>query len=366
MFIMPRLLRFTKYVSLLTSFLFLLSCSSNPTPPPQTALLIYRFDSPAFIEYSADLQPIKEIPFSIPPNCGLFSTFPAPAGKFMAIELSCPNGQTVLFLDTSSLLSAGSASVTQPITDSDAHFLAWTSDGKAAYLKVDLLGSPRVICTYTDGTRDVLAIPEFTYDLSAKPDSRDFTFTLSRGLGYGSEMYLAGHDGRITTLLYADQYNYLSFARFSPDGEQLAFIKIPDTQTPFTVGELWVISTDGSKASKLADADAGHGYAANWSPDGTKIAYVVRENPKDKNANQSSEALISNIYVVEVESGKITRLTFFKEGRAETPFWSPDGNTLAFTVVLNGRMEVRIADVASGEIRSLITGSACCPAWMRK
>jgi dipeptidyl aminopeptidase/acylaminoacyl peptidase len=360
--------------SALLSACFLLSCSSTPTPPPQTELLIYRFDPPAFIEYSADFQPIHEIPFSVPPNCGLNNTFPAPIGQYMVIELNCPNGQTVLFLDTSASLSAGSESgaITQPVTDSDAHFLAWTPDGEAAYLKVDSLGNPQIIRAHMDGAKDILAISEFTYDLSARPDSRDFIFTFSGGLGYGSELHLARNDGRSATVLYADQYNYISFARFSPDGKQIAFIKIPDTQTPFTVGELWVIEADGANARKLADADAGHGYAANWSPDGKRIAFVARENPQDENADQVSDALISNIYIIDVETDVLTQVTNIAEGYVETPFWSPDGNTLAFNVVMNGRMNVSIADVASGEIRSLETGiapvggSTCCPAWIRK
>ena len=274
--------------------------------------------------------------------------------------MNCPNGQTVLFLD------AESGTATQPVTATDAHFLAWTSDGKAAYLKIDSLGSPQVIRVYTDGAKDILAVPEFTYDLSAKPNSRDFTFTISRGLGYGSELYLAQHDGRIATLLYADPYNYISFARWSPDGKQIAFIKTPDTQTPFTVGELWVMDADGANPRKLADADSGHGYAANWSLDGKRIAFVVRENPQDENANQMNDALISNIYSVDVETGVLNQVTNFDNGHVETPHWSPEGNTLAFTVVLNGRMNVSIADALSGEIKPFETESTCCPAWMRK
>lgn len=369
---------------ILPLFILLLSCQPKPLPPLRTSLLVYRFEPPAFLEYSEDFQLTKEIPFSIPPNCGLYNTFPAPRGDFILIELNCPNGQTVLFLDVES------ASVSQPVSEADSHFLAWASDGSSAYLKVDSLSNPHFIRAHVDGKQDDIPITEFTYDLSAKPDSFDFTFTFSRGLGFGSELNLAKNDGRITQLLYADLYNYISFARFSPDSKQIAFIKIPDSQTPFTVGELWIIPSMVSFANKtpssmeqakfLADVDAGHGYAANWSPDGAKIAFVARENPDDEEADHSSEALISNIYVVDVTSGKLTQVTSFDNARAETPFWSPSGNILAFNVVLNGRMQVHIANIGDrvgssenrdpyrdpGEIQPLGTESTCCPAWMRK
>ncbi|MDQ3006380.1 MAG: hypothetical protein M3R47_13485 [Chloroflexota bacterium] len=356
---------------LINSFFFLLSCTPSaqtPEPPLQTSFYVYRFDPPAFIEFSEEFQPVGEIPFSIPPNCGLFNTFPAPVGPFIAIELNCPNGQTVLYLDTSTSLSAGPESdpVTQPVTDSDSHFLAWTPDGKAAYLKIDSLGNPRVVRADTAGAQELIPITEFTYDLAPSLNQKEFTFTFSRGLGQGSELWLAKRDGNVVEQLYADPYNYVSFARWSPDGTQIAFIKIPDSQTPFTVGELWVMDAGGLNARKLADADAGHGFAANWSPDGTKIAFVVRENPEDENADQASDALISNIQIVYVENGKSTQITNITDGHVETPFWSPGGNTLTFNVVINGRMDVHHADIITGRMRTLLTEPACCPAWMRK
>jgi len=363
-------MRRISHFTAIASVIFLLSCQPAPQLPTQTSLLIYRFDSPAFLEYNKDFQLTREIPFSIPPNCGLFNTFPAPSGPFLLIELSCPNGQTVLFLNLET------TSVSQPVTDTDSHFLAWTSDAESVYLKVDSLGSPRIVRVETDGAQEFIPITEFTYDLSTKPNSQDFTFTFSRGLGYGSELYLAQRDGRVTQLLYADLYNYISYARFSPDGKQIAFIKTPDTQTSFTVGELWVIPstvtfTNKTPSSELEGklvtyVDTGHGYAANWSPDGRKIAYVMRENPEDKSADTSSEALISNIYIADVDGGAVTQVTDLAEGRAETPFWSPDGNTLAFNVVINGRMQMHIAEIESGVIKPLLEESTCCPAWMRK
>jgi hypothetical protein len=339
---------------------FLLSCTPPIQSTPPATFYVYRFDPPAFVEFSTDSQPTHEIPFPVPPECGLLDTFPAPVGKFLLIELSCPNGQTVLSLDTKS------GSVNQPVRDTDSHFLAWAGDGQSAYLKIDSLNSGRIVRIHTNGKLDDLDLAGWTYDLSVRPNSENFTFTLSRGLGAGSELNFSQNHGLRVEKLYADELNYISFARYSPDGSRIAFIKIPDSQTPFTVGELWVMNADGTYARKLADADAGHGYAANWSPDGNQIAFVKRENPDEESANQSAESLISNIYLVNVQTGEISRVTHFAKGRAETPRWSPDGNTLAFNVVLNGRIDVQIAELPSGQIRSLINESTCCAAWVRK
>jgi Tol biopolymer transport system component len=354
-------MRRLSFLFLLPSFFLLFSCTTQtPQPLLETSLYIYRFNPSALVEFTDKLQAVNEIPFSIPPNCGLFNIFSPPVGGFLAIELSCPNGQTVLFLDTNT------QAVTQPINDADSHFLAWMPDGAAAYLKTDSLGSPHIVRVYMSGRQATIPMTEFTYDLASSAKEDEFTFTFSGGLSQGSELWLARESGKDTESLYIDQFNYISFARFSPDGRQIAFLKTPDTQTPFTVGELWVMAADGLDPRKLAAADAGHGYAANWSPDGEQIAFVVRENPEDERADQSGEALISNIYIVNLGSGALTQVTHLEEGRVETPLWSPDGNTLAFSTVINDRMEVRIADLATGEIRPLITESACCPAWMRK
>ena len=350
------------YFLLFTSLLFLLSCS--PTPPPEqpkrTSLFVYRFEPPAFIEFSQDWQQLKEIPFSIPRSCGLLDAFSPPIGQYLLVELSCPNGQTVLLLETET------DSVTQPITDSDAHFLAWTPDGQSVYLKVDALGDARVLRVMTSGKVQDMNVSGWTYDLATSPTAEEFIFSFSRGLGSGSELNFTQNNGRTTKTLYSDPLHYVAFARYSSDGKQIAFIKIPDSSTPFTVGELWVMDADGSSARKLADADAGHGYAANWSPDGTQIAFVKRENPQDSNADRSTESLMSNIYIIDVQNGDESQLTHLAGGRAETPRWSPDGNTLSFHAVINGRMNVFTVDIKTGETRPLIPESTCCPAWMRK
>jgi len=50
----------------------------------------------------------------------------------------------------------------------------------------------------------------------------------------------------------------------------------PDTEDQFSVGELWIMAPDGGDIHKLGFADAGHGFAPVWSPDGRRIAFVER------------------------------------------------------------------------------------------
>jgi hypothetical protein len=348
--------------------LFLISCTNTQQAPTQNTFYAFRITPPTLLEFSPDLSTVaREIPVTFPPDCGLFDIFPSPRGTFLAVELSCSFGQTVLFLDPET------GSITPAYPEADSHFLAWTAKGAAAFIKINSAGTPQIVRTYPASTTpsaplsaDFIPITELTYDIAPKPDSFDFTFTLSRGLGFGSELWLAKQDGRVVQQLYADQSNYIAFARWSPDGNQIAFIKIPDSQVPFTIGELWLMDADGSNARKLADADAGHGYAANWSPEGRRIAFVVRENAEDSNADESSEALISNIYIFDLATNEIAQVTEFSEGRAETPQWSPDGNMLFFLRVVNGRMELETADLLTGEVKALLTEPACCPSWMRK
>jgi Tol biopolymer transport system component len=313
------------------------------------------------VQLSNDGRILRELPVTIPDGCSLDNTFAPPMGETLAIEFSCSFGQAVVWLDTTN------GQMSQPVTDSDSHFLAWAPDGQSAYLKVATMSLPHIVRAPLSGKPEQVPIAELTYDVSPKPGTNDeFLFSFSRGMGLGSEMWLAKSGGQQVTQLIADPLNYLSFARWSPDGSKIAFIKIPDTATPFTVGSLWVMDVDGSNPRKLADADAGHGFAEAWSPDGKRIAFVMRANPGEANADQNAAALQSNISVVEVDSGVVTALTHFPSARVEAPTWSPDGTLVAFTAMVNDKMNVYLAEVASGQVRQALSVASCCAVWTRK
>jgi hypothetical protein len=326
-----------------------------------SALYVFRANPPAMVELSDDGRVVRELPVAMPEGCSLDDVFAAPAGTTLAIEFACSFGQAVVWLDMVS------GKMTQPVTDADSHFMAWAPDGQSAYLKVDTMSRPHIVRAPLSGKPRNVPITELTYDLSPRPASdRDFLFSFSRGMGLGSETWFARSGGAVVEQIIADPRNYLAFARWSPDGTRIAFIKIPDSPTPFTVGELWVMAANGSNPRRLADADAGHGYAEAWSPDGSRIAYVVRENPQNAQADQNDKALESDIWIVNLTDGRQSRLTQFDGGRVEAPTWSPDGGRVAFTAVLNDKMSAYVAQVASGQWQQALPGSSCCAVWVRK
>lgn len=72
----------------------------------------------------------------------------------------------------------------------------------------------------------------------------------------------------------------------------------------------------------------------NWSPDGTKLAYVTFEKRQ------------SQIFVQDIYSGKRTMLSSFP-GINGAPVWSPDGKKLALVLSKDGNTEIYTLDIAT-------------------
>ena len=356
--------RDARFIFYLSSFIFFLAaCAPPATPIPlssESSLFAFDLSSFSLTELDANFNTAREIPANLP--CPLTSTHPAPRGKYLALEMDCMNGPLVLIVDTVS------GAMANPFTEADSHFLAWDFDSNL-YLRVDALGNTRLVRVTPDGISEPFNLSAQTYDMDFAPDQQSLIYAFTRGLGLGSELWAATPTGSRTWQLRAERDSIITFARWSPDERHIAFIAMPDSATPFPLGELRVMDADGKNARPLAPADAGHGYAPAWSPDSTRIAYVGRENPNDPNADQSADALVSNIYIVDIAGGEVTPVTHFDGALVEAPVWSADGHFLAFGVVhaLDDTITVWIADLVSGEVKRLASpGPLRCPAWMRQ
>ena len=339
----------------------MLAACAPPGPPTNDwSLVVYRASPPAFVELNDDLVVQDEVPFSAPTDCAVQAAYPAPRGPTLAVELGCPFGQAVV------LLNLDTQAAMQPITTSDSHFLAWSKEGDALYLRIDSINRPRIVRSSLGGDLHELKLSELSYDLAPAPHDDEFVFSLSRGMGHGSEMWRGRDSGEGLRMVASDPAAYLAFARWSPDGREIAYLKIPDTAVPFSVGELWVMDANGSNGRRLAEADAGHGFAPAWSPDGTQIAFVVRENRDDPEADVTSAALVSNIHLADTRNGKVASIRKFQSARVEAPQWKPDGSALAFIARVDDRMTAYVVQTESGDVMAVPVQGTCCVGWVRR
>lgn len=133
---------------------------------------------------------------------------------------------------------------------------------------------------------------------------------------------------------------------WSPDGTRILF----ERYFRGTRMELWTMNPNGSDKHRLArvktftDADGGWWCAcADWSPDGTKIAYeAVTEKHK------------SSIFVMNADGSGRVRITFRSSTREENPDWSPDGTQIAFQSERFGNAEIFVMN-PDGSQQSRIT-----------
>ncbi len=96
------------------------------------------------------------------------------------------------------------------------------------------------------------------------------------------------------------------------------------------------MNAQGTQSQRLADTDGGHGYAPSWSPDSSKVAFIVRTNPHNVQANVQSQSLQSAINVVDIASKKIYQVASPQETGMQlniNPAWTTDSTHITFTAL---------------------------------
>lgn len=113
---------------------------------------------------------------------------------------------------------------------------------------------------------------------------------------------------------------------WSPDGRRIAFRWNPgaETNTP-----LAIIDADGSNFVNLSKVTGLKGWAPSWSPDGTRLVAAAG----------SKAGAPPSLYVMNADGSQVRRIT--EAGReAQYAQWSPDGDWIAFTFVVEGGFDI--------------------------
>ncbi len=119
---------------------------------------------------------------------------------------------------------------------------------------------------------------------------------------------------RITLAAYLDLED-VQDPKLSPDGKQIIYTRRwVDKLNDKWESSLWIVNADGTRNRFLTN-----GSGAEWSPDGTRIAYLATGQP-------SGTQVFVRWMDAEGAASQVTRLT-------ETPSdldWSPDGRSIAY------------------------------------
>ena len=202
------------------------------------------------------------------------------------------------------------------------------------------------------------------------PDGRSIAF-YSRVIRGVAGIYLMDADGRNFRLLFEAH----ATPKWSPDGTKILFgWRTPERPA---ITDIFALDVDGGSVRRLTNGDASSG-SPTWSPDGREIAFVTkgedgargiyvmssdgeidrRLTPEVTSCRYFGIAWSPNgremaygcwkvgdctirMYVAEIGSGRVRKLTRGCETRDQKPVWSPNGRKIAFTSYQNRNFDPR-------------------------
>lgn len=148
---------------------------------------------------------------------------------------------------------------------------------------------------------------------------------------------------------------------WSPDGSRIIVFTFLPPSTELAYGSpnlrfsIVTMDADGSNQNRISLTEGYELSHPQWSPDGSKIAYVTNESPQSVNYT---------LGVMDADGSNPTRLTF--DGRGDRdPSWSPDGDRILYWSWASGNPDVWVINADGSNPLQLTRSEAfdIFPAW---
>lgn len=263
-----------------------------------------------------------------------------------------PDGTRIVFTsnrsgryDLWSIGASGGNPTRLTATEGDEFYPIFSPDGmRIAFFVMTPSGQQVGLVGAEGGPVETLTDPaDDAADPSWFPDGRLVYSSIRSGT---RNLWMSDPDGAHATLLF-DLDGEEWAPRISPGGDRVLFQS--DREGSFDV---YTARLDGTDRKPLARTASFEG-VASWSPDGATVAYYRRSAPESdtREAIQSSWAT-AEVLTVPAAGGPSRALTR-NAHRDQSPSWSPDGRTIAWTSCASGNLEVWSMDADGGNARQL-------------
>jgi len=338
--------------------------SPPPTPEPQPTPIV-----PSIIEdqlqQSAAGNPFKPIYVSKDYKAmgELCDLHVSPDSNRVALTICSTEGVlfnvyiTDMVKGTSIFANISDASDTRlPAYAKPTWFRGWLPDSKRVLLMSDWL---QVLNIETGTAERVTPKNETITDAAISPDGQRIAYALIQGNG----LKIIDVTGSLLREIPAPSPQpgvRPEGITWSADGRFIAYIWDQIVGQFNSYGPLWVVDTQTWKQWQLSPEMVYDGFPT-WSPQKDQILVVRRENMKDESAHFDLNKLVSNLWVVDVNTQTWRQLTNWKDRGAWSPTWTPDASTVIFMSNAGGEANVWMMNVDGSGEHQLRTGRDLMP-----